>query len=267
MNENAAEEGSTRTVNAVNTAVDIVEALHALDGATMTEVAEHLDASKSAVHSHLHTLERRDVVVRDGFEYRPSYRFIDIGESLKRVHYAIYQHGKDRVAELAEETDEFAQIMIQELGVGVHIFNTGGKKGIFTQKYPLGTPCPLHCTAAGKAILAHLPEERTHEIVHESELERVTDQTITDPSRLEEELETIRDENVALSSEEAVRGMRGVASPVLDGDGAPLGSINVSGPVSRVKGERFRTEIPERVIEASNVIEITMMNERRYRDG
>lgn len=265
MNKSPNGGGSTRTVDAVDTAFDIIEAIHELNGASMTEIARHLDVSKSAVHSHLHTLEAREFLTRIGYEYRPSYRFIDIGEALRRVHYAIYRFGHDRAEELANETGENTQLMIQEHGVGVHIFNTSGQKGIFTEKYPVGRACPLHCMAAGKAILAHLPDDDIEQIVFGAELEAVTQHTITDPEALQEELETIRERGVAFSSEEAVRGMRGVAAPVLDPDWDPIGSINVSGPISRVKGDRFREDLAQKVLEASNVIEVTIMNEMEYR--
>lgn len=266
MSEHTADQGSTRTVAAVDTAVDIIETLEELDAATVTEVAERLDLSTSAVHSHLSTLEQREFVTREGFAYRPSYRFIDIGESLKRVHYDIYRYGRERAEELAEETQESTQLMIEEHGVGVHIFNSGGETGIFTEKYPLGRSCPLHISAAGKAILAHLPADRREAVLYESDLEQVTERTITDPEELETELETIRETGVAFSSEEAARGMRGVAAPVLDTDETVLGSINVAGPVSRIAGDRFREDLAQRVIEASNVIEITITNEREYRN-
>lgn len=264
MNKHRGDASSTRTVDAVETSIDIIEALHELEGATMTELAEHLELSKSAVHSHLHTLEAREVLTREGYQYRPSYRFIDLGETLKRVHYDLYRYGREQAQSLAEETGETTQLMIQEHGVGVHVFNTSVQQGIFTDKYPVGRASPLHCMAAGKAILAHLDEELLTSVI-DAGLEAITDQTITDPDELRRELETIREEGVAFSSEEAVRGMRGIAAPVLDAELAPIGSVNVAGPVTRVKGERYRKELPQKVREASNVIEVTIMNEREYR--
>lgn len=263
MNKHRGDSSSTRKVDAVETSIDIIEAIHELGGATMTELAEHLDLSKSAVHSHLHTLEAREVLTREGYQYRPSYRFIDIGETLKRVHYDLYRYGREQAQSLAEETRENVQLMIEEHGVGVHVFNTSVKHGISTEKYPVGRASPLHCMAAGKAILAHLDEERLDAILSRG-LESVTEETITDPEELRRELETIREEGVAFSSEEAVRGIRGIAAPVLDADMAPIGSVNISGPITRIKDEVYLEELPQKVLEASNVIEVTIMNEREY---
>lgn len=253
-----------RTVDAVHTSIDIIEATHRADGATLTELADNLNLSKSAVHSHLRTLEGREVLTREGNTYRPSYRFIDISETLRRVHYDIYMFGREQAEQLAAETGESVQLMIHEHDVGIHIYNTNTVQGIPFDRFPVGRACPLHCVAAGKAIMAHLDDDDLKEIIG-TELEAVTDQTLTDPEALREELEQVREEGVAFSSEEAVRGMRGVAAPVLDPDWEPLGSINISGPSTRLNGERYREELAQKVLEASNVIEVTITNQQEYR--
>lgn len=256
--------GPKRTVDAVGKTIDIFEALYEMEGGTVTELAERLDYPKSSVHAYLATLEEREFVTKQGYSYRPSYRFITMAESLRRTHYDIYKYGRESTSQLAEETGEFVQLMVEEYDVGIHIFTASGKKGIYADKYPVGRPCPLHCNAAGKAILANLSEEKLERIVYQNGLDEITENTITNPEELLGELETIRETGVAFSSEEAVRGMRGIASPVLDPSGAPIGSLNISGPVSQFDNERFRETLPEKVVEFSNIIEINVMNERGY---
>lgn len=264
---NADRDGPKRTVDAVGTTIDIFEALHEMDGGTVTELADRLDFPKSSVYAYLTTLEEREFVTREGYSYRPSYRFISVAEALRRSHYDVYKYGRESAKQLAEETGEFVQLMVEEYDVGIHIFTASGKKGIYADKYPVGRPCPLHCNAAGKAILAHLPEEKLERIVYRNELSEITENTMTDPDELLGELGEIRETGVAFSSEEAVRGMRGVASPVLDSSGEPMGSLNISAPVSQVDRERFREVLPEKVVEFSNIIEINAMNERGYDDA
>lgn len=257
-------EGPKRTIEAVKKTTDILEALHEIEGATLTELAEYLDYSKSSLHAYLVTLEEQEFVTKEGYSYRPSYRFITMAESLQRTHYDIYKYGRESAKELAEETGEFVQLMVEEHGVGIHIFAVSGKKGMFAAKYPVGRPCPLNCNAAGKAILAHLPEEKLEQILYQNNLEKITESTITDPEELLDELETIRETDVAFSSEEAVSGMRGVASPVLNSSGEVMGAINISGSMSHFDDERFQETLPKKVVEFSNIIEVNAMNERGY---
>jgi DNA-binding IclR family transcriptional regulator len=42
-------------------------------------------------------------------------------------------------------------------------------------------------------------------------------------------------------------GMRTVSAPIILDDGQILGGISVSGPATRIEGERFRKEMPELV--------------------
>lgn len=58
----------------------MIDALEELGGTGMTDLAEHLDLSKSAVYKHLYTLKERQYVVKDGNDYRLSLQFLTLGE-------------------------------------------------------------------------------------------------------------------------------------------------------------------------------------------
>lgn len=252
---------NARTIKAVDTALDIVDALCELSGATVTELGEHLGLSTSGVHTHLKTLERRGYVIRDGYSYRPSLRFFGIGEQVKREHILIYNAGREEIKKLAEDTGEFGWIMAEERGQGIYVYKCRGSDAVETGNFLPGRPIPLHSTACGKAILAHLPESQVEELIDVAGLEPVTNNTITDQEELRAELDQVRERGYALSSEESVHGIRAAAAPVLTADGAVMGSVSISGPVSRIKGERFRETLPELLIECSNIIEIRAMSE------
>lgn len=255
-------EMETRTVKALGTSLDILEALCDVKGGTVTEIGEHIGVSTSAVHAHLQTMEKRGYVTRDGFEYRPSLRYLGIGEQVKRDHIDIYEAGREEIKTLAKETGEFGWIMVEERGHGIFVSKEAGENAVETGNFPPGKPTPLQATAAGKSILAHLPEDARDEILEQTELRAVTQNTITDPDVLRDQLETIRDRGYALSSEESVHGIRSVAAPVLSADQEVLGAISISGPVSRIGGERFRETLPDRLIKCSNVVEINAMRNR-----
>ena len=253
--------GEARTVKAVETTLDIVEALCDLNGATVTELADHLGLSTSAVHTHLITLEGRGYVTREDHQYRPSLRFFAIGEQVKRDHLLIYRAGQDELQSLAEATGEVGWMMVEDRNQGVYVHKHRGANAVETGTFPPGQRFPLHCTACGKAILAHLPSDRVQEIIDEVGLPAMTENTVTDEGTLLEELEQIREQGYARCSEESVHGIRTVAAPVLTADGTVLGSISISGPVSRITGDRFRKTLPDQLIESSNLIEIRVMSE------
>jgi DNA-binding IclR family transcriptional regulator len=243
-----------RKVQAVQTSCDVLDALRELGEAGVTELADHLGLSKATVHGHLTTLYDNEYVVKSDGKYRLSLRFVDFGTHAKRS-VDVYEVAGEEVDRLAAKTGEVAQLMVEEHGRGVYLHKTVGENGVQTASY-VGGRRYLHCTALGKAMLAHLPESRVDEILDRHGMPRKTENTTTDREELKAELATVRERGVAFDSGEIFQGLRCVAAPVTGHDGELYGAISVSGPTSRMKGRRFEEEIPETVLGAANVIQI-----------
>jgi len=253
-------ETSPRTVDAVDITVDIMEALWDVEEPTATGLADHLDLSPSTVYNHLSTLQRRGYVVKEGYEYRPSLRFMEIGSRVRERHVDIYDPAKEVVSDLAHETGEIAWGMVEENGLGVFVIKEEGENAVESGQYSVGSRVPLHASAPGKAILAFMPDERIDEVVDAHGLNAVTPNTITDREELTAELERIRDEGVSFSDEEGAVGTQTVAVPILGRDDTVLGSISVSGPSSRISDTEFEERLPKLLAEHANIIEINVMN-------
>lgn len=245
-------ESTTGPLHSVDITCSVIAALKE-DTARVTELADRLDRSKSTVHDHLKTLERNDLVVKEGEEYRLSIRILDIAEHV-RNQIGNYEIIRDELDDLAEETGENAQFAIEEHGGVGYFYKTRGNQGVQTVS-SVGTFQPMHSTALGKAILANLPEDRVHEILDRHGLSSMTENTITDRENLFEELEQVREQGYAVDDEENVLGLRCVSAPVVGGD-VIFGAVSVSGPSSRFSGDRLSEELPEKVKRTANVIEL-----------
>lgn len=243
-----------RTVQAVATSCNIIRALRDLDGARVTEIADHLGISKATAHNHLATLRQHEIVRKDGDLYNVSLLSIDFGEYAKRS-LPIYDLAVEETEALAERTGEVASFMVEEHGKGVYLHKASGEKAVQTYAY-VGDRRHLHGSALGKAILAYVPEDQVSEILDKRGLPKRTEKTITDEDALFEELEKTRELGYAVDDEEAISGLRCVAAPVIGHDGTLHGAISVSGPVRRFNGPYFEDELPETVLEATNIIKI-----------
>ncbi|WP_086841550.1 IclR family transcriptional regulator domain-containing protein [Streptomyces coeruleofuscus] len=104
--------------------------------------------------------------------------------------------------------------------------------------HTIGDTSPLHATAVGRAVLAHLPKQDVEELIAQG-LERFTDTTPADPDELRAELDRIRTDGYAVNRNQYRPGVCAIAAPVLDEDGAPLASVAVSMPDSRFDAERL----------------------------
>jgi IclR family acetate operon transcriptional repressor len=243
-------------VKSVETAFRILDALKDLDGAGVSELATHLDIPKSTIHNYLSTLVQEEYVVKDGLTYHVGIRFLEYG-AYARVQLSIYEIATPEVDELAATTGELANLMVEEHGRGSYLHRARGDKAVQVEAH-VGTRVPLHGTALGKAIMAHLPRERVNEIVERHGLPASTPNTITDRETLDDELARIREEGVAFDDEERIAGLRCVAAPILSKNDRVLGAISVAGPSNRIRDDRFTEELPRRVLETVNVIELNV---------
>lgn len=241
-------------VKSVSMTFRIVEALMELDGAGVTELSEHIGVPKSTVHNYLSTLLQEEYVVKRGNAYEVGLKFLELG-AYARHRQELFHNAKPEVDRLADETGELANLLVEEHGYGSYLYRTRGDQAVTVEAH-MGTRVSLHTTALGKVLLAHLPDDTVGDIVERHGLEKATEQSIDSKAELEEELEEIRDRGVAFDDEERLNGLRCVAAPVLNEDDDVLGAVSVAGPTNRLQEERFREELPQKVLEVTNVIEL-----------
>jgi len=250
------ERKSGNPIKSARTTLRVLEAIKEQPEATLSELTQEFDLSKSSVHNYLTTLEEEGYVIKDGNSYRIALRFLEFG-GYARHGERMYDIGKDEITELAEETGEMANLLVEENGMGIYIHRAHGDQSVQTDSY-IGQRVHLHNTALGKAILAYLPRERVDAIIEEHGLPATTENTITDPEDLYQELDQVRDEGVAFDDEARLRGLRCVAVPILNNNEQVEGAISLSGPSSRFQGDYYESEIPQMLNDVANVIELNI---------
>jgi IclR family transcriptional regulator, pca regulon regulatory protein len=99
-----------------------------------------------------------------------------------------------------------------------------------------GSRLPAYCTAAGKVLLAHLPEdERQERIARIGDFIKYGPNTIASESKLYQELEKVPEAGLAVSNEELAPGLRAIGAPVCGEAGevvAALGMVASSSMIS-----------------------------------
>ena len=243
-------------VSTVETSLEILEILRDRDGATLTTLTEELGLAKSTVHRHIQTLHHREYVTCDSNEYRVSFRFLEFGKYVQNQKRE-YMMAKDKVEELANETEERAQFLVEEHGQAVYVYRETGSHAVQTDP-GIGKRIPLHTTAAGKAILAHLPPERVDEILDQYGLVAVTEYTITNREKLFEQFERIRERGFSVNRQENIVGLHAIGVPIRGADDRVLGALSVSGPSHRMKDEWFERELPNLMLGTANELELNI---------
>lgn len=248
--------GGQNTVKTAQTTFKLLEQLKRENGATLTELTKKFDLSKSSIHNYLNTLEQEGYVIREEDTYHVGLRFLDLGGHA-RHRERLYDIAKEEVTELASETDELANLLVEQHGKGAYLHRAHGKDAVKTDSY-IGQRVYLHNTALGNAILAHLSRNHVNRIIDRHGLPATTENTITEREELFTRLERVRKEGTALDDEERVNGLRCVAVPIVNNNDTVEGAISVSGPTSRFQGEWFREELPKKLKNVANIIELNI---------
>jgi IclR family KDG regulon transcriptional repressor len=132
---------------------------------------------------------------------------------------------------LANTTGETAHIARHEATDVQFIARAEGANPIKVSAPPAGI-APLHCTAAGKLLLAHSPRDRWSAAV--AGLERYTDTTIVSQEALLGELRGVLDAGFSVNRGEWRAGVGGIAVPLMYDD--LTFALGLSGPLERIAG-------------------------------
>ncbi|MCX4695243.1 IclR family transcriptional regulator [Streptomyces sp. NBC_01408] len=108
----------------------------------------------------------------------------------------------------------------------------------------VGMRMPLHTTAIGKSVLAHLPAEEAGALVSATGLPRRTPRTLTTEEALHADLAAVRARGFALDDEENEPTIRCIGAAVLGPDGRPVGGVSVTTVTFLVSREELESYAP-----------------------
>ena len=133
---------------------------------------------------------------------------------------------------LVRETEETANLAIVDEGEVVFVRQIESPNPIRAFFRP-GTRSKMHASGAGKALLAQKSKQDVEAILQRHGLEQFTNNTITKPGELFEELGRIHSKGWSFDDQERYLGMSCVAAPVFGPKDEPVAAISVSGPSAR----------------------------------
>lgn len=111
-------------------------------------------------------------------------------------------------------------------------------------QYHVGSRVPLHATGIGKLLLAHLAARERRRLLRVLPLTKLTERTITDAAKLEDELAAIRRQGYAANDGENTAGLIGLAVPIRDGRGRVVAGLAVHAPEARLPMARALEHLP-----------------------
>ena len=200
----------------------------------IADMAEELDLGRSTTHRYATTLVTLGYLEQGpSRKYRLSSRVSDFGLSLLDS-MVVRRVAREHLRELRARTGRTASLGVLG-GTEVAYIDRwqGSRQGQYAVDVGigLGTRLPIHCTAAGKALLARLPEAEQRALIARLRLAKHGRKTITTKTTLYAELERIAMEGgIAVEDEELLAGRRALAAVVVDAEGGPAAAVELSVP-------------------------------------
>jgi len=185
---------------------------------TISELARHLNVPKSGVFRLVKTFERKHFL-RSGensYEYELGSGIWELTGTVFGKRERLVEKAASYLRDLNNTTGLLVSLRVLENEQMVIVDRVEGNDPVKVI-FPVGTHQPLNHGAPGKLLLAYnfLPDSiQFHDLISRGKLTKLTDRTLVDRGRLQEELNKIRRLGYATSDGEAIRGTIGIAAPV-----------------------------------------------------
>ncbi len=207
-----------------------------------SELAQSLGLHRSIVYRILTTLERRGFVTQIGQRgrFRLGTRLVELGNvvlagiDLRQIAHPI-------IARLVRETSESAFLTVVSGDESVCIDKVDSPQHIRVT-LTIGGRYPLYAGASNKILLAYLPPDTIEDLIARG-LDSITPQTITDATRLKDDLAAIRKQGYAFSVGELTPGVAALAVPLLNSNDTLVAALSIAGLASRFDEDRLPTLI------------------------
>lgn len=216
----------------VKSAVRVFEILQLIarhdKGCLHSEVAQALGIPRASLTALLSDLRELGYVTFDAKTKRYA-----LGAEILTLSHAylrnlnIVQIGEPILRDVFREIREFTSLVIAKDTAVVKVceYAAPDPLGYHLQ---IGESGPMHATAGGKAILAHLPAPLRDELLARMDFRIYTEKTIRTRAALLKELKAIRSGAVAFCREEYLEGMISMALPVFNAEDQPVAAIGIN---------------------------------------
>jgi DNA-binding IclR family transcriptional regulator len=195
------------------------------DALTLAELHRRTGMPKPTAYRLLNQLVGWRLLAREANGYRLGLRLFELGQLVPR-HQGIPDIVSPVLARLHAGTGLTVHLAVLDRTDVVYLHKLQAPDGP-PMSSRVGGRMPAHCTAVGKAVLAHAPSEYTHAVLDRG-LRRQSPRTIVAPAVFLGQLETARRRGYARDDEESKIGVSCVAAPVFDAGHRVVGAVSVT---------------------------------------
>lgn len=247
-----------KNINSVVKALNILECFsYENKELKLTEIAKMLDMPKSTTSNLIYTLEGMGYIelLEDSGKFKLGSKLIKVGQ-ICEASTDVLSISKIYMKKLRDEYNENVRLTIpyynDEVLECMSVEKVDGFNDINISSH-FGKLLPLHCTAAGRVLLAFVQENILIETLKNIELDKKTEYTITKTEDLLKKIESIRQQGFSTVVEEGELGIISIAAPIFNYRDEVVGAISIIAPTARVikKKEEMINELKNKCMEVS----------------
>jgi IclR family KDG regulon transcriptional repressor len=235
LNEKAHLDATGRArAKSADRALQVLEFLATVpEGTTFSDIARGLSLPKSSTHELLAVMTERSFL-----EFNPQTKTYRIGIRTWELGQAFVSHrdllteARPVIASISAKLDETVQISVLDGLEEVYLDRVDSSQPLRVQAI-VGSRVPAHTTALGKVLLSDRREADILNDLRGRALKSMTPRTISAPDALVEELRWVKLMGFAIDDQEYAMGLRCVAVPIRDHQGATVAAISVALPITR----------------------------------
>ena len=222
--------------------MDILQALSVEpEGLTLAKLSDRLKLPKTSVFSLLRALEAGGYVRSNDGHFTVGDQALKLGANLGQAR-SFPKCARPVLEWLARETEETILLgVLSEEGHEISYVDVIESEKPLRFAVRIGNRRPLYCTAAGKAMLAFLPNEFRTKYLAQTKFVKFTEDT-SSKDELIAMFPNIRRQGVVVDANGIIDGATGIASACFDEAGLVSCSVTIAGPTTRLLATRARIE-------------------------
>ncbi|HEY2822555.1 MAG TPA: IclR family transcriptional regulator C-terminal domain-containing protein [Candidatus Acidoferrum sp.] len=236
----AVHEGNPDFVLSLARGLRVIEAFDGRQqGLSIADIARATELSRAAVRRLLITLELLGYIESNGRKYHLRHRVLHLGMSYLSSS-SLATVSQPAVQKLTDQLDESTSVCVLD-GDDVLCVAGAVRRGLMSLDVSTGSRLPVHCTAAGRVLLAALPEEQFTAQLERIDLKALTAKTTVSREALARDIRRVREQGFSVIDEELEAGIRAIAVPIVSKEGHVAASLGVGALALRISLDDLQT--------------------------
>jgi IclR family transcriptional regulator, pca regulon regulatory protein len=203
----------------------------------IAELADELGMSRSTTHRYAITLVALGHLEQNARrKYRLRLGVCDLGMSALNST-SLREHARPYLQELHQRSFHTVALAVLDGPEILYLDHLPARRrgaGLIDFGLAEGSRQPVHCTAIGKLLMAHLPKGEQRHLITELKLAKRGPGTITIKSVLRDELAQILKDGLAVADEELAPDLYAIAAPVRCETREPIAAVSIAAHSSTI---------------------------------